>query len=735
MLVGTPGGQGDLDPQKLITAVVSKTPPDVIWFGRHNMGLWAPRKAFLPLDDRIKRDGIRLEDYYPGTIGESQWGGKTYALPWNVDCRVLFCNMPLLRSKGIAAPPRTWAELESAAVSLTSYNKSLGRYSLLGFAPNYGNSWLYLYAWQLGAKWVSDDGRQALLTAPEVEQALDWMVRMSDAVGGADRIAAFQGTAQLEGIGDPFISGRIAMQINGSYVLDYLARLAPDMDFEVTPPPVAKQGDQPISWSGGFSWVIPTDAKHPDEAWEFIKWMNSEEAWILQSEKQIEFAKRDAGPKALFVPNYHANRVINERLNERYMPALPERFRQGNRVCLDLLPFCKFRPVSPVCSELWDAQSNAITDATFHQRSAGETLAIQQTRVQSLLDRYHAPKSGRIFSIVTLVGVVGAIVAAMVALALWLFFRGLRGTGGYHRTRAIQGAACVLPWVLGFVLLGLGPMIFSLFAAFTRYDVVSPPEFIGLDNFVRMLGMHRAEGGQLVGNDPQYYTSLWNTVYMTLFGVPFGLAVSLGIALLLNGSIRGMPVYRTLYYVPVLVPAVAASFIWLWLLNPETGIVNYCLNPLLHKIGLGAPAWFNNAKWAKPGMILLMTWGCGGTVIIWIAGLKSLPAQVYEAAMVDGANWWQRFVHITIPLLSPYILFLWIMGTIGSLQIFTQAYMIGAPGDALLFNVVYLFFRAFRYFEMGYACAMAWVLFAITVALCLWQLRASRRWVHYASDI
>ena len=155
---------------------------------------------------------------------------------------------------------------------------------------------------------------------------------------------------------------------------------------------------------------------------------------------------------------------------------------------------------------------------------------------------------------------------------------------------------------------------------------------------------------------------------------------------------------------------------------------------MFHRLGLAPPAWFTSAHWAKPGLILLMTWGCGGTALIWLAGLQTLPRHLYEAATIDGAGPLSRFRHVTLPLLTPYTLFIWIMGTIGSLQIFTQAYIIGAPGDSLLFYVVYLFLRAFRYFEMGYACAMAWVLFAVTVVVCVWQLRLSRRWVHYESE-
>ena len=731
--VGTPGGQGDLDPQKLLTAIVAKTPPDVIWFGRHNMGLWAPRGAFRPLDDLIERDRIDLNEYYPGTVGESRWDGKTYALPWNVDCRMLFCNMPLLKAAGYEKPPETWDELAKMAVALTRYNDARGRFDVLGFAPNYGNAWLYLYGWQNGATFVSKDGQKALFTEPEVVKALQWMVDTYDEIGGADKVQAFQGSAQLEGIGDPFLSERIAMQINGNYVLDYIARLRPDLDFVVTPPPMPREGMQPISWSGGFSWVIPTDAEYPEQAWKFVKWMNSEEAWVIQAEAQIRFAKEEGGEDALYIPFYHANRRINEVLTKRYTSGAPERFQQANQVCLDILPFCQFRPVSPACGELWDAQQNAILEAIFHIRTPEETLNLQQRRVQSALDRFfHPPESTPFTARDVVLGIV-ALIALLLIVAISAFIRGLKPYRSLGRRRAIKGLLYTLPWIIGFLTLVLGPMIFSAIMAFTRYDVLHPPEFVGLHNWTRMFGFHAGEEGW-ISNDPQFWRSLWNTVYITLIGVPAGMAVSLVIALLLNSKIRGLSIYRTLYYVPVMVPAVVGALIWIWLLNPETGLLNYGLNVVLTPLGLSAPNWFGDPQWAKPGLILLLVWGSGGTVIIWLAGLHTIPGHLYEAAMIDGAGPWQRLRNVTLPLLTPYVLFIWVMGTIASLQIFTQAYLIAAPGDSLLFYVLYLFHRAFRYFEMGYACAMAWVLFLVTVTVCLWQLRFSRRWVYYESE-
>jgi len=261
--VGTPGGQGDLDPQKLMTAVVAGTPPDVLWFSRHALGLWATRGAFRPIDDLIERDGIDLHAYYEGTRLGGQWEGQSHAMPWNVDVRVLYSNMDVLEAAGYDHPPRTWSELEEMAVALTAYNDRLQRFDRLGFAPNYGNAWLYLYGWLNGAQWLSPDGRTVLLTETPVVDALTWMVQVYDAVGGAEKVQAFQSSAQVEGMGDPFLSGRLAMQISGDFAMDAIARSNPDLNFQVSPPPLPTTSSMPSNGAKRYPTVRPGPGDSP----------------------------------------------------------------------------------------------------------------------------------------------------------------------------------------------------------------------------------------------------------------------------------------------------------------------------------------------------------------------------------------------------------------------------------------------------------------------------------------
>lgn len=287
----------------------------------------------------------------------------------------------------------------------------------------------------------------------------------------------------------------------------------------------------------------------------------------------------------------------------------------------------------------------------------------------------------------------------------------------------IAGLLFAAPWLIGFSVFIAYPIAASLYYSFCAYDAIRPPQWVGLQNYQR-----------LFLEDDLFWKSLWNTLYMVVFGLPVGLAASLGVALLLNQKLRGMAFYRTLYYLPSITPVVATSILWLWLLNPEIGLVNVVLR------GAGVPnppAWLTDPAWAKPALILMGLWGAGGGMVIYLAALQDVPETLYEAAALDGAGRWAQFRHVTLPMLSPVILFNLIMGLIGSFQYFTQAYVMtaGGPQDSTTFYALHLFNRAFLDFQMGYASAMAWVLFVITLACALLVFRSSARWVYYGGEV
>jgi multiple sugar transport system permease protein len=288
------------------------------------------------------------------------------------------------------------------------------------------------------------------------------------------------------------------------------------------------------------------------------------------------------------------------------------------------------------------------------------------------------------------------------------------------REETVAGWVAISPWVIGFIIFTAGPIIASLYLSFTEYDFIRPIRWTGLDNYK-----------QIFTQDIYFTKSLVNSIiYMALF-VPLHVVIALGVALLLNQARRARGLFRTLFYLPSMTPAVATAILWIWILNPQVGVVNQVLR-ILH---LPAPAWTVDPFWMKPAVVISALWGFGGAMIIFLAGLQGIPAVLYEAAEIDGANAWQRFWHVTVPQLSPVIFFIATMSLISALQVFTQGYVMfdqnGGNENAALFYIMYLFQQAFQYFHLGYASALAWILFLVIAALTALQFVIARKWVYY----
>ncbi len=283
-----------------------------------------------------------------------------------------------------------------------------------------------------------------------------------------------------------------------------------------------------------------------------------------------------------------------------------------------------------------------------------------------------------------------------------------------------KGYAFISPWLFGFVVFTAVPFVASVMLSFTQYDILSSPAWVGLDNYQK-----------LFREDPLFWKSLGLTIQYALLAVPLGIVAGVSLALLLNLNLRGMSVYRTLFFLPSIVPVVATSVVFVWVLNPQIGLVN----GILARFGITGPAWLQDTRWAFWSLVFMSLWAVGGSMIIYLAGLKDIPGTLYEAALIDGANVWQRTRHITLPMITPVIFFNLVMGIIGSFQYFTQAYVMtqGGPDDSTQFYALYLFTRAWRYLDMGYASAMAWTLFVIVMALTALIFRTHRRWVHYGN--
>ena len=299
----------------------------------------------------------------------------------------------------------------------------------------------------------------------------------------------------------------------------------------------------------------------------------------------------------------------------------------------------------------------------------------------------------------------------------------MKTTSGWNRlslTRkeAIFGYIFILPWIIGFLVLRFIPMIASLFLSFTEYNILTPPELTGAANFLKMFT-----------DDPSFLDALKVTFTYAIFAIPIGMAISLAIAVLLNQKVPGVTAWRTIYYLPSVVSGVAVATLWVWLFHSQFGLINLGLS----LVGIQGPAWLGDPDWALAALIIMSFWGIGGGMVINLAGLQGIPTELYEAASIDGANAWHRFWSVTIPMLSPVLFFNLVMGVIETFQYFTNAYVMtdGGPGRSTLFYNLYLFQNAFRYYKMGYASALAWVMFLIILVLTLSIFKSSPYWVYY----
>jgi multiple sugar transport system permease protein len=292
------------------------------------------------------------------------------------------------------------------------------------------------------------------------------------------------------------------------------------------------------------------------------------------------------------------------------------------------------------------------------------------------------------------------------------------------RYNLIHGLVFISPWIIGFCLFTGYPIIASAIYSFTDYDVLTSPTFVGLANY-----------SDLLTTDHLFFAAVRNTLFLALFSIPLNIMLSVSIALLLNLDVRGMSFYRTIFFIPSIVPQIASALLWAWILNPQFGLAN----AILKSIGLPQLGWLSDPAWSKPSLILMGLWGFGSTMVIYLAALQDVPTDLYNSAEIDGANAWHKTFAITIPLITPTIFFNLVLGTISAFQAFTTVYVLtqgnGGPLDSTLVYGLLLYRNAFTYLKMGYASAMAWLLFAFVTLITAIIFKTSGRWVFYQGDV
>jgi multiple sugar transport system permease protein len=292
--------------------------------------------------------------------------------------------------------------------------------------------------------------------------------------------------------------------------------------------------------------------------------------------------------------------------------------------------------------------------------------------------------------------------------------------GWRERREALHAYVFMSPVILGLLIFTLGPIIVSLFLSFSNYNLLNDPKWIGVDNYVKMYG------------ERLFWQSLRVSATYSIVSVPLGMTIALFLAILLNRAMRGIYTLRAIYYLPTVISGVGVAMLWRWIFNGQYGVIN----TLLRNVGIKGPNWLLDENYALIALIITSVWGVGGTMLIFLAGLQGIPAEINEAAEIDGAGKWEQFRYITLPMISHVTFFNLVLGIIGALQVFTDAYVItnGGPNNATLFIAVYLYRHAFQFLNFGYAAALAWVLFIIVMILTLLVFRSSPLWVFYEQE-
>ncbi len=733
------------DLQKLLCSYVGGDPPDVVYRESRFLGNLAARGVLHPLDDLLARDGndeeaVRREDYYPGCWDEMVYDGKVYALPGFTSPNVFAYNRHAFREAGLDPdrPPRTWEELREYSARLTKYDDA-GNLERVGFMPNFrGMDPFSYYVRQLGSNIIDPTGHYAQFDTPEARQALGYMKSMLDAQGGRTAVQAFHmATTQAENV-DAFQLGKIAMAMDDDFILYRTARYGNPaiLDLAFATPPMPTDTSELVMYQRGTIWAIPSNSDNVEGAWQFIKFFQTWDAYVAF---RGAIAAQDMRVKGMMYGGLHSRRPLNESLAQ-FLPPQPELRAEALKVP-GMMEAVWSLPPSGVSSFLFDREQETYDNATYETMDVERALQVGQEKTQAELDRYYGPPPGPLVNWFAVSAVATLLMGAGLGV-IWWYARREKGGAGLGSREFWTGLAFLSPWIIGFLVFTAGPIVFSIIISFTEFEIINPARWVGLENY-----------RFLITQDPTFWKSLWNTVFMAL-GIPVGMAVGLGIAMLLNSDVKGLSIYRTIYYLPAIVPIVASSILWVYILHPKLGVLKLFLDGSgltflivnlieLWNVGwtaLGFSAvdtqfwlWLQSESWSKPGIILMGLWGAGASMIIWLAGLKGIPKHLYEAAEIDGAGAWRQFTNVTLPMITPYIFFNLVTGVIGTFQIFTQSFVmtLGGPAQSTLFYVYYLFNNAFSYFKMGYASAMAWILFLMIFVLTMFQLWGAKRWVHY----
>lgn len=690
---------------KLQTMMAAGEPPDVFYMADARMPTFVKSDQLASLDDRLAGQGeLALDDFFTPAVDAFRFNGRKlgdgplYGVPKDFTTVGFYWNRDLFDRAG-ARHPRpgwTWDEFIEAARAVARLDDCTGAEIV---------TWPFVlrsYLWTHGVDILDADGDVETLTMsdPALLAALqtlrDW--RFEE-----------EGTlvrAEAEGI-DPaslFLAGRLGMVGPfGRWVVPNYRKIE-DFKWDFAPLP---SGGTHANVIATVAWSMSNRSRHPDEAWKLLAWLVGEESQDAQARL------------GLAIPTLKSVARSDAFIDPTIPPA-------SDQVFLDEVEFARV-PAWPIDPAFQDQLQRTLDVAL---RTGGD-VAEQAAELEGWWnDRRNSPLApSREFSTMPwgwiIIGTV--MVFACVGLVVGVRMRASRPASAQARAEERAGWLMASPWMLGFVIFLAGPILLSLFLSFARWkglDTIAAAEFVGLANYQVILG-----------EDETFLQSLKVTVYYALLAVPLGQGFALLAAVILNARIRGVEFFRAAWYLPSVLAGVGMAVLWTWVFRSEGGLANTLLAPLLSPFGLSPPEWFQGDAriFGAPAFAIMNLWLVGGSMLIYLAGLRNIPEEVLEAADIDGARPISRFMRVTLPMLSPVILFNGIMAIIGSFQVFTQAFVMtgGGPGNDTRFYVLYLYNLAFDWYELGYASALAWILLVIVLLLTGLVMRFGGSRVHY----
>lgn len=700
--------------QKLKTMIASGEPPDLFYFRAEDVALMVDQGLVEPLDPYLGEKADEwLADFYPNLLDafrrdvDGDGETKLWGLPKDFTTYGMYVNLDLFEQAGVEVPYDGWtfAELEEAARKITDL-RTPENDRIFGVHFNTWPAVFQQMALNNGGTLFEGEDRgepdysEPTFTHPKTIEALDYIRRLRLEEG-----VAFNATGIAREGGNEFLTGNIGIIGPLGRWMTPTYRAAPGLRFDIVPLPTTP-GRQSVGNIATTAWAISSGSDHKPEAFELLRFLTGREGAVETAEL------------GLAIPALRSVAESEAFLSPEQRPANAELF-------LEMIDRSHVY-VEPKQKEINQILTGEISAAaqlgTRTPRQAMEKAEAEWGRVlASPLQTGDFPEVAWL----PILAVAGALVVTIGVILFWFARR--EKLGAIDAAQEQAGFLFISPWLIGFFALTLGPMVLSLILAFTRWSAMTPigtAEFVGLENF-----------RYLFGSDATFGQSLWVTAYYVVLAVPITQVLALAVAVLMANAVRGIELFRTIYFLPSVITGVAMGTLWLALFNNDFGLINEVLRVPLGWVGLSPPDWFGrNAEWAAiPAFVIMSAWGVGGAMVIYLAGLKNIPTSLYEAATIDGTGPWKKFVNITLPMLSPLVFFNLVMGIIGSFQVFTQAFVMTGrgPDNATLFYVLNLYYQAFESHNMGYASAMAWVLFVIILGFTLIVFRASKNLVYY----